>query len=394
MVSTWTSWLNYTASQQRTDGDGMNRKPKAFLESIVTVAIVLVLIQTLAEDIFTVYGAPWSLRRLFIYSAVFFDLFFTIEFLIRSWNAILDKSFGRYLVRENGWVDFIASVPLLIFTSGPTFIALLGGAAFAGSGGIIGLLKVVKAVRMARVLRLLRLLKIFRRIRFADSVMVQRHTVRIVTTVAATLIFTVTFIGMAFAMINDVGTEEVWIDNQVATIEALESNPQLAAGPDSASAWGRSHPSLLLFQNDDWTLYAARDDAYLTAYFGPGDYAVKEIGNTTLWFDLRPAAVSQARTNIMVFISTLVVVIVLMVTYSPHFAISVSDPVNVMMRGLKEKSYNLEVSIPPGRSDDDIFRLAEAYNDEYLPLKERSAAEDQGSTLDITLDDISDLLGH
>ena len=43
--------------------------------------------------------------------------------------------------------------------------------------------------------------------------------------------------------------------------------------------------------------------------------------------------------------------------------------------------------------DDDIFRLAAAYNDEYLPLKERSNLEDQGGALDISLDDISDLLG-
>ncbi len=371
----------------------MIEKNKSLLEGVVTIAIVLVLLQTLAEDILTVSGATWSVRRIFIYTGFLFDLFFTVEFLIRSWNAILNRSFGRYLLRENGWVDFVASVPLLIFTSGPTFLALLGGAAFAGSGGMIGLLKVVKAVRMARVLRLLRLLKIFRRIRFADSVMVQRHTVRIITTTAATLIFTITALGMSFAFIDDTGTEEVWRAEQQAALVSLDSSPENAAGPDSAALWGASRPSVLLLQEKDWTLYAAHPDEYLKSYFGPGDYAVNRVGAYTVWFDLRPAAVSQARTNITVFIGTLVVVILLMVTYSPHFAMTVSDPVNVMMRGLKEKSYNLEVSIPEGLAEDDIFRLAEAYNNEYLPLKERSNVEDQGSALDISLDDISDLLG-
>ena len=368
--------------QPRTDGDDMNTKTKSFLEALVTAAIVLVLLQTLAEDLLILYGAAWSLRRIFIFTAFGFDLFFTLEFLIRSWNAILRGTFGRYLVRENGWVDFVASIPLLIFTSGPTFLALMGGAAFAGSGGLIGLLKVVKAVRMARVLRLLRLLKIFRRIRFADSFMVQRHTVRIVTTVAASLIFSVTAIGMAFALINDTGTEEAWLNGQLGAVEELKADASVADGPDSASRWGSSRPTLLLVKQRDWTLYAAYEDSYLSRYFGPGDYALREAGEYTLWFDLRPAAVSQSRTNLLVFVSTLIVVIVLMVSYSPHFAITVSDPVNVMLRGLKEKSYNLEVRIPDNLSRDDIFRLAAAYNDEYLPLKERSGVEDPSGALD------------
>ena len=37
--------------------------------------------------------------------------------------------------------------------------------------------------------------------------------------------------------------------------------------------------------------------------------------------------------------------------------------------------------------------MAAAYNDEYLPLKERNAVEDkEGGALDISLDDIGDLL--
>ena len=371
----------------------MNKRFKSLIEGVVTAAIVLVLLQTLAEDILVISGAAWTVRRIFLYTGFAFDLFFTLEFLIRSWNAITDKSFRRYFLRENGWVDFVASVPLLIFTSGPVFFSMLGGAVFAGSGALIGLLKVVKAVRMARVLRLLRLLKIFRRIRFADSAMVQRHTVRIVTTAASTLIFSVTIIGTVFAMTDYTGTEDAWLLEQSAAVTSLEENPQRAAGPDSAEVWGKSRPSVLMLKDDDWTLYARNSDDYLKKYFGPGDYTVQEAGSYSIWFDIRPSAVAQSKLNLTVFLSTLTVVLLLMITYSPHFAITVSDPVNVMMRGFTEKSYNLEVSVPPEYGKDDIFRLAAAYNDEYLPLKERSNLEDQGGALDISLDDISDLLG-
>ena len=88
-----------------------------------------------------------------------------------------------------------------------------------------------------------------------------------------------------------------------------------------------------------------------------------------------------------------VMVVLLMISYSPHFAITVTDPINVMSRGMVEKSYNLEVAIPELRKSDDVFRLARAYNEEYLPLKERSAGEEEGMALDIKIDDISDLLG-
>jgi len=371
----------------------MKKQFVRFTEAVVTSAIVLVLIQTITEDVLVLSGAAWTVRRIFLFTGFGFDLFFTLEFLIRSWNAISRKSFMNYITRENGWVDFVASIPLLIFTSGPAFFSLLAGSAFAGSAALIGLLKVVKAVRMARVLRLLRLLKIFRRIRFADSTMVQRHTVRIVTTAAATLIFSVTVIGTVFALVDFTGTEEAWMMDQSAALSSLEQRPDWAAGPDNAEVWGRSQPSLMLLQDNDWTLYARNSDEYFAEYFGPGDYTLRHAGPYTIWFDLKPSAVSQSKLNLTVFLSTLAVVLLIMITYSPHFAITISDPVNVMIRGLKEKSYNLEVSIPEEYREDDIFRLGRSYNDEYLPLKERSNTEEQGGgVLDISLDDISDLL--
>jgi hypothetical protein len=381
-------------SPRKTDGNDMKTRFKGLIEGVVTAAIILVLLQTLAEDILVISGAAWSIRKLFIYTGFAFDLFFTFEFLIRSWNALAAGTFRRYITLENGWVDFVASVPLLILASGPAFFSIMSGAVFAGSGALIGLLKVVKAVRMARVLRLLRLLKIFRRIRFADSSMVQRHTVRIITTAASTLIFSVTIIGTVFAMTDYTGTEDAWQTELTGAVLSLEESPESAAGPDSAGKWGESRPSVILLKDTDWTLYSKYDDKSLTTYFGPGDYIVREAGSYNIWFDIRPSAVTQSKLNLTVFLSTLAVVLLIMITYSPHFAITVSDPVNVMIRGITEKSYNLEVSVPSDYSDDDIFRMATAFNDEFLPLKERNNLDDPGGALDISMDDISDLLGQ
>ncbi len=361
-------------------------------ETVVTVAIILVLVQTLLDDAMVLAAASWEVRRALLISGFVFDLFFTLEFLIRSWDALTRRAFRRYFFLENGWIDFIASIPLLILTSGPAIIALGSGTVFVGSAALFGLLKVVKAVRMARVLRLLRVLKVFRHLRFTDSRMVQRHTVRIVTTAATTIIFSVTLLGAVFGLFRLRDTEEVWISSQSAALSELERHPDRLEGPDAAADWALSRPSVLLVQDNDWTLYARYTDELFRRDFGPSDYTLKEIGPYRIWFDMRALSVSQSQLNLTIFLVTLAVIVVIMLSYSPHFAITVGDPVNVMLKGLREKSYNLEVSIPEAYRNDDMFRLAAAYNEEYLPLKERDSLENDSPALDISLDDISDLL--
>jgi len=365
----------------------MKRQVSDVLEPIVTAAIVLVLLQTVAEDILVISNSTWTIRRVFIYSGFAFDLFFTLEFLIRSWNAICSRSLRRYILFENGWVDFVASIPLLVLTSGPILLSTIRGTVFVGTGTLIGLLKVVKAVRMARILRLLRLLKIFRRIRFADSVMVQRHTVRIITTAISTLIFASMLVGAIFAVLDLKDTEEAWLESGKAAVRELEEIFLLS--PDEAEIWGLSEPSVFLLKKGEQTLFARYEGEYLEDYFGPGDFTTSYAGPYYIWFDVRPAAVSQSKLNITIFAVSLSVVLLIMLTYSPHFAITVGDPVNVMLRGLRKKSYSLEVSIPPDYKQDDIFRLSVAYNDIFLPQKERS----RSGFSDISIEDIEDILG-
>lgn len=80
--------------------------------------------------------------------------------------------------------------------------------------------------------------------------------------------------------------------------------------------------------------------------------------------------------------------------YSPHFAITVTDPIHVMRKGFSDSSYNLEVEIPAKYRDDDIFILSDLYNREYLALKQRNLSRSESAEMksDLSLDDIQDLL--
>ncbi len=364
----------------------MKNRIAGFLEGIVTLAIILVLAQTLLEEIMVFAGVSWSLRKVFIFTSFSFDLFFTIEFLVRSWMALGKKQFRPYFFQGYGWVDFVASVPLLTLTSAPEMMAYFNGVVLSGAGGLMGILKVVKAVRIARVLRLLRILRIFQRIRFADSLMVQRHTVRIVTTIASIMIFTNMAMSAVFTFVDSFGIEQLLVREQHGVLNSLKETKLM--GDAAVKELGINNPMILAIKNDGTAIYSKTDDEHLKKYYGPGDYVVFTEEPYTVWFDVQPFAVTQSRLNLTIFTVVLAMISILIITYGTHFALTVSDPINVMMRGMKERSYNLEVRIQQKYAADEVFLLAEIYNDEFLPMKARN----ENDKLDITLADISDLL--
>jgi nitrogen fixation/metabolism regulation signal transduction histidine kinase len=99
----------------------------------------------------------------------------------------------------------------------------------------------------------------------------------------------------------------------------------------------------------------------------------------------------QSRDNLLYFGIVVLLVVIFLLVYSPHFALTVSDPIHVMNKGLADKSYNLEVKVPKQFADDDLFQLAKNYNEVYLPLKDRSNAEEGGELVDMKMDDFGDL---
>ncbi|HKK48744.1 MAG TPA: ion transporter [Alkalispirochaeta sp.] len=369
-------------------------KTRSFLENIVIVAIVLVLIQTLLEDVAIILGWSRSARESLMLAGFVFDLFFTVEFLSRSYDAFRHRRFSQYLWIERGWIDFLAAVPLLVFNSGPSVIAwYIGGVAVAGSGGMLNVLKVVKAIRIARVLRLLRVLKIFRRIKNADSVMAQRHLATISAMVVTVFVFTLLLLSLAGAAVTLPTLDQTYQRQVSAAIEHIEQEQLAAAGNEAELArFVETHPGIISVEQGGSVRYARYDQAYLNENFRPTDYTVLEQGTTEIFVDLTPINREQAANNARYFVIIVAIILVLMLVYSPHFALTVSDPIHVMRRGLAEKNYRLEVRVPRQYRDDDVYRLANEYNRVYLPMKDREAAgEESSGTSSLTMGDVKDL---
>ena len=365
------------------------------LESIVVGVILAALVHTFLEDCSILAGWTVAARRWIIWAGLGIDLFFTIEFFTRLYMALTRGEGADYIFRQRGWIDFLASVPLLIFNSLPGVLALLAGAGLVtGVGSFLNILKVIKAVRIARILRLLRVVKLFRSIRYARSPLAQRHVATIITISVTVLVVTV-LAGSLLANLGILpGLEASFQDAQSASARAV-SAPGLDAPArvQTARQTGSIDASLLVVRQAGgkmlWTRY---DQSYYENHFIPGEYGYYNLNGVETFFDERPLARATAREGIVFFVAIVISVLAWLFLYSPRFALGISDPLHVMRRGMKESGYNLEVKIPQrAAEDDDVFELARLYNSVFLPLKDReSDAGEQAPAL--ALDDVRSLV--
>ena len=370
----------------------MKEKTSGVIENFILFVIFMVLVQTFLEDLAVILSWSWSVRKILIITGFGFDLFFTLEFLTRYFSALKKGKGIQYFVYQRGWIDLIASLPLLLLSSGPAVISLMAGGAFVTGAGMLNMLKVVKTVRIARILRLLRLLKVFKKIKFVHSSMAQRHLTRIITTVISSLVLALTAVSFLLAQINAIDAEHDFVQKHESLIETALDLEQ----KDLLTFYGESlfgnQESVLIVRTDKGTVYSRFNNSYYRQWFGSSDYGYVQQGGMEIFYSMKPLYVGESRNNLLIFISILVMLAVLMLFYSPHFAITVTDPVNIMAKGFRDSSYNLEVLIPEDLKEDDIFQLARLYNEEFLPLKARNNTRESGANLALKLEDFDDLL--
>jgi len=335
-------------------------------------------------------GWAWHLRKLLVFTGLGFDAFFAAEFLTRLFTAMSRRRVKQYLLHERGWIDFFASVPLLLLNSGPTSYALLiGGTGYLGIGGFLNVLKVVKAVRIARILRLMRVLKIVKQLKYADSRMAQRHVAKVTTTAIAVFVFSILAFSVAAPFVNLPTIDAEYRRRHMTTAELIEDRFD-RGDPEAAVSIAQKSGDVLLIKESGETVFSRHDNHYYKTNFGPGDYRYLERGKYGIFFDVRTMNTHQAKDNLLYFGIVVLLVMIFLLVYSPHFALTVSDPIHVMNKGFEDKSYNLEVKVPKQFADDDLFKLAKNYNEVYLPLKDRSNAEEGGEMVDMKMDDFGD----
>jgi hypothetical protein len=356
------------------------KKIGGFFETFVVIVILIALVHTFLEDFSIVAGWTVTARRWIIWAGLGIDTAFTIEFFARLYFAIIHKEAGEYFFRQRGWIDFVASIPLLLLNSLPNTLALLAGAGLmTGLGSFLNVLKVIKAVRIARILRLLRIVKLFRRIRYARSPLAQKH-IAIITTIGVTVLVVWVLLSNLLGSLGILpGLEKQFLTAQGAHAQYLSQTGADAASVSARARELASFDSTLLVVrplggNTSWTRYT---DAYYAANFLTGDYEYFNVKGIESFFDGRPVAQATAREGIVFFVAIVLIVLAYILLYIPRFALDITDPIHVMKRGMEESGYNLEVKIPSRRADEDVFELARLYNSIFLPLKDRGSGQEE-----------------
>ena len=311
----------------------MNRRLALVLPAVV---IGLAVAQAVLEDVSVLAAWPAATRQAVRLAAFFLDLFFTSEFLARLGLALGEGRAGHYLGRERGWLDFLAGAPLLLLVSGPWAAGLLlGPVPLLHTAGILA------AARAARALRLLRPSRLAAGLRDSIPGMAIRHASLLALVGSAALA-----LGLAALALTGPwrpGLERELARRQDLTAAALRQEAHREA---QVTALVRTDPSLLVLREGGSTLYSRHPDAVYEREFAFGDYRYLRDGELELFFDARAEAAEAAAQDLLFQLLVLLLLALLFYFYAPHFARTVTDPLEVMRRGLAEDGFNLAVRVP------------------------------------------------
>lgn len=362
--------------------------------------ILLVLIQMFLEDFSFYMNWPLMVVNKMRLSAFVFDVFFTVEFITRLVNSIRKQKAVDYFFYRNGWIDLLASLPLLLLISGPEFLLQIFEINLSTAGFInaVGMLKVVKAIRVARILRLLRVLKVFGKIKNVSSTAAQRH-VTVISTITA---FSIIVFLIVISILQSVGVISSRYDDMIAEEQKINSVfKKMYAHADMNDLENMLKFSALKFDNillidlkgktvykspemdkERYQYYNKIEDAeIINTYYELSD----KLQITYFRYDYKR---KEALGNLINFILIIFVLGCIILVYTRFFALTVSDPVYVMRMGFEKRDYTYAVKIQKHFEDDDIFLLARDYNARWLPAKIRKLSEMSASTSKLSFEDV------
>jgi hypothetical protein len=344
-----------------------------FLESLLFVLIILVIFETYGEDLAVYLNLSVAMRRYLLMAGFFFDVVFSVEFIARLIMSGKRGKMGRYIAREGGIIDFLASLPLLILSSGPLFfmtylsdsngiIMPIVSSLSLGTMGTVRFLKIIKTIRIIRVFRFIRAVKLFGKVktRYAMTPRYIGAPVLIVTAVSVAALIGFTY--LEDERIIQPRAEEV--RGIVESYLALEESGEL-------HLFFRGCPSLLFIEEDGEILFQnITPEEFQSSYFND-DYYVVETAGHVVYLDRKDVLKTHALVNMLVFDIIIASIILMTTIYRRFFNRHIASATNVMYRGFKTTDYSTPVRIQNNRKEFEIYQLADQYNKKWLPIKRR-----------------------
>ncbi len=346
----------------------------SFLNNTITFLIVLVIIQTLLEDIAILKDFNYSTIIIIKIIGFIFDTIFTLEFIIRFIYSIAKKDVKKYFIYERGWIDLLASLPLLLFVSGPFMLRFFSISILSVEGlkTVPRLLKLIKIIRVAKILRFIRVLKIFGKIKNTKTQTTQRSVNYLSTIIVISIILFVFVIQILQTQNLIPSFEKTTYKNK------LQLSQIFSRSIEEGEIKLPYYQEIMQIERNDKILYSSKDftpdrqkEWNLITIDG---YTVidNNIKNTEYKFTYSNIDTMklEAYVNIIIFSLILLEILVIAFMYARYFALTITDPIFVMKKGFEESEYTLAVKIPEKFKDnDDVFNLAKNYNEIWLPKK-------------------------
>lgn len=343
------------------------------LEALIFILIILVIFLTYGEELAVYLNLSVAVRQYLLVASFCFDAIFSVEFIGRIIISAKRRKTGRYLLREGGIIDFIASLPLLVLSSGP----LLFMTYLSGDGGIVmpmvGALglsaagkmrfsKIFKTIRIIRAFRFVRAMKLFGKLK-SRYVMTPSYVGAPLLIVAAVSI--AVLIGVTYL------EDQKIIKPKAEELRSVLLPTVELEEPENFHLFFSGSESLLFIEAEGETVFRNVEAGTFEAGYFNDDYYTVQMGKYTVYLDRKDVKRIHALINMVVFDIIIASIILVTLIYRPFFNRHIASATSVMLRGFKTIDYSTPVRIQENRRGFEIYQLAEQYNKKWLPIKRR-----------------------
>jgi len=333
-------------------------------ENFFLVVIILSICQLFLEELAVIANWMVITRHILLYLGFIFDLIFTIEFIIRLSIAIKEKKAGIYLKYQRGWIDFLASVPLLFLYSGPMVYSVIKIANVTSLSQLATFktLKLLKIIRISRILRLLRVLKVFGKISKTAAKMVKHHIATVTTTALSALILGLFIIHLLFSALNWPGIEVFSNKRRLQYKSMINKATVLSAKfnitkNQALNILFVTEARVLKLSNNDENILEKYSLKEMLANFGLEDLAYFELDGVNIWYQIKDINMQIAKGNIEIFLLVLFILFGLVFFYSKHFVTYIALPLDALQQKITDPDYKPQLKVKKAYEDDEVFEI-------------------------------------
>ncbi|HNV43692.1 MAG TPA: ion transporter [Exilispira sp.] len=380
---------------------GLSRVLNGFINILIFVSIL----QIILDDLSVVLMWDQKYKTYLFLAGFAIDCIFSIEFITRTIISIKNSSFANYFFYENGWIDFICSIPLLLFSSGPSFITYMtSGIILTNIFSSVKIMRIVRTIRISRILRILRVFKLLKNLQNANSKMLQNHLKTIMIICIFSIIIslfiysyipvfsvqnavearTQTYTSIFLAYSNQLLLAIDRKDNRA--VDELVKNIRILCFADKNILKLEIKPDFI--NNNDIkvqnSIYKVKDyeDQILRSH-----YLDENISSFNLSYSVQDLANIQIGINLLCLFAVILASSAYILYYLKIFVTRISDVIYIIFKGIKHKDYYYQVKIPEHYKDEEIFEFAKFYNNVYLPAKKKMYKGKEKDSK-ITIDDL------